>query len=63
MISRSQYNFNPSSTENSYLNDTPRAVIVSLKCAIRELVGNLDIEHTTIEVEHLGESCNLREKV
>ena len=44
-------------------NDTPRAAIVSLKCAIRELVENLDIEHTTIEVEHLGESCNLREKV
>lgn len=44
-------------------NHTPRAAIVSLKGAIRELVENLDIEHTTIEVEHLGESCNLREKV
>lgn len=43
-------------------NDTPRVAIVSLKCAIRELVENLDIEHTTIEVEHMGESCNLREK-
>jgi cobalt-zinc-cadmium efflux system protein len=44
-------------------NDTPRAEIVSLKCAIMELVENLDIEHTTIEVEYIGESCNLREKV
>lgn len=44
-------------------NDTPRAEIVSLKCAIMELVENLDIEHTTIEVEYMGESCNLREKV
>ena len=43
-------------------NDTRRAEIVNLKCAIREFVENLDIEHTTIEVEHMGESCNLRDK-
>ena len=34
---------------------------IDIKCRIRAMTGNKDIEHITIEIEFEGEDCSVRE--
>ncbi len=42
------------------LADTPPAEAIAIKCAAREALHGLDIEHSTIEIEWEGETCGAR---
>lgn len=40
--------------------DTSQAETIATKCAAREVLRDLDIEHSTIEIEYEGETCGAR---
>lgn len=40
--------------------ETSQDDVLAIKCAAREALGGLDIEHATIEIEYDGESCGAK---
>jgi hypothetical protein len=41
--------------------DTTPQQMFAIKCAAREAIDNPEVDHTTFEIEFVGEACPMRE--